>query len=139
MQNFRAFQLARVTGAVHDDAVFPIPAVLLTCIIFVHGLFFFLIRAKPRSVIETGSDRGVSTEVFLLTNARVVAVDPWEHQAYFDEFVERCGAYPHLEVCRGKCPDALGRFGAEFDLCYVDADHQYEFCPARHFRRAPRS
>jgi predicted O-methyltransferase YrrM len=125
MQNFRAFQLARVTELLTTmRCLYPGGADDVHN--FVHGLVELLIRAKPRSVIEIGSDRGVSTEVFLLTNARVVAVDPWEHQAYFDEFVERCGAYPHLEVCRGKCPDALGRFGAEFDLCYVDADHQYE-------------
>jgi predicted O-methyltransferase YrrM len=93
---------------------------------FVGGLIELVIKVKPRAVIEIGSDRGVSTEVFLLTTARVVAVDPWEHEDYYQEFLQRCGAYPHLETCRGRSPDVLDRFGAEFDLCYVDADHGYD-------------
>jgi predicted O-methyltransferase YrrM len=93
---------------------------------FLPGLVELILRAKPRTVIEIGSDRGVSTELFLLTSARVVAVDPWESRDSLQEFASRCGAYPHLEICRGKCPDALDRFGAEFDLCYIDADHSYE-------------
>jgi hypothetical protein len=93
---------------------------------FVGGLLELIVHAKPKAVIEIGSDRGVSTEMFLLTTARVVAVDPWEHQPYYQEFIERCGAYPQLEICRGKSPDALEKFGAEFDLCYVDAAHDYE-------------
>jgi predicted O-methyltransferase YrrM len=93
---------------------------------FLPGLVELILRAKPRTVIEIGSDRGVSTELFLLTSARVVAVDPWENRNSLQEFTNRCGAYHHLEICRGKCPDALDQFGAEFDLCYIDADHGYE-------------
>jgi hypothetical protein len=77
-------------------------------------------------VIEIGCDRGVSTELFLLTAARVVAVDPWDGPSSYQEFVERGSGYPHLEICRGKSPEALGKFGAEFDLCYIDADHSYD-------------
>jgi predicted O-methyltransferase YrrM len=125
MQTFAAFQTARLQeligtmrclypggdGDIHN---------------FVGGLIELVIKVKPRAVIELGSDRGVSTEVFLLTTARVVAVDPWEHEGYYQEFLERCGAYPNLETCRGKSPGVLDRFGAEFDLCYIDADHSYE-------------
>lgn len=93
---------------------------------FLPGLAELILHTKPRNVIEIGSDRGVSTELFLLTTARVVAVDPWESPASFQEFVERCSGYPHLEICRGKSPEALAQFGAEFDLCYIDADHSYE-------------
>ena len=125
MQGFRAFQLARITELIKTKRC-HYPGDAEDVHNFVHGLVELLIRAQPKSVIEIGSDRGVSTELFLLTNARVVAVDPWEHQASYQDFVERCGAYPHLEVCRGRCPDALDKFGAEFDLCYIDADHQYE-------------
>jgi predicted O-methyltransferase YrrM len=93
---------------------------------FLPGLAELIVHAKPRTVIEIGSDRGVSTELFLLTTARVVAVDPWGNASSFQEFVERCAGYPHLELCRGKSPEALTRFGAEFDMCYIDADHSYE-------------
>jgi predicted O-methyltransferase YrrM len=93
---------------------------------FLPGLVELILQAKPRSVIEIGSDRGVSTELFLLTAARVVAIDPWENENSFREFATRCAGYPHLEIYREKCPEALERFGAEFDLCYVDADHSYE-------------
>ncbi len=93
---------------------------------FLPGLVELILRTRPRTVIEIGSDRGVSTELFLLTAARVVAVDPWDNQRTFEEFVDRCAAYPHLEICRGKSPEALDRFGPEFDLCYIDADHSYE-------------
>jgi predicted O-methyltransferase YrrM len=125
VQNFAAFQTARLhellttmrclypggDGDVHN---------------FVGGLIELVLQVKPRAVIEIGSDRGVSTEVFLLTTARVVAVDPWDHEGYHQEFLERCGAYPNLETCRGKSPEVLDRFDAEFDLCYVDADHGYD-------------
>jgi predicted O-methyltransferase YrrM len=93
---------------------------------FLPGLVELILRAMPRSVIEIGSDRGVSTELFLLTAARVVAVDPWQNENSFQEFANRCAGYPHLEIIRERCPEALERFGAEFDLCYIDADHSYE-------------
>jgi predicted O-methyltransferase YrrM len=93
---------------------------------FLPGLAELIVRAQPRTVIEIGSDRGVSTELFLLTTARVVAVDPWENHNSFREFAERTAGYPHLEICHGRCPEALDNFGAEFDMCYIDADHSYD-------------
>lgn len=125
MQDFRSFQAARIAELLTTmRCLYPGGDVDVHN--YVRGLVELLIRAQPKSVIEIGSDRGVSTELFLLTSARVVAVDPWQHEPYHLEFLQRCGSYPHLEICRGLCPQALDRFGPEFDLCYIDADHQYE-------------
>jgi predicted O-methyltransferase YrrM len=94
---------------------------------FVDGLIDMVEYAKPRSVLEIGSDRGVSTEVFLLYCERVVAVDPWEQAPERGEiFQKNCGAYPNLMVVRGYSPDALSTLASEsFDLVYIDADHVY--------------
>ncbi len=78
-------------------------------------------------MIEIGSHQGISTEVFLLNVARVVAVDPWEgDDKTYSEFMDRCGSYPNLEVNRDKSPNALKHYGCEFDFCYIDAAHDYE-------------
>jgi predicted O-methyltransferase YrrM len=122
---FRAFQQARVTELLTTKRC-HYPGDATDKHNFLPGLAELIVHVKPRSVIEIGSDRGVSTELFLLTTARVVAVDPWENENSFQAFAERCAGYPHLEVIRDKCPEALERFSAEFDLCYVDADHSYE-------------
>src|ERR1700693_135743 len=84
------------------------------------GLYDLIETIKPTSVIEIGSYRGVSTEIFLLCCKRVVAVDPWEYpETMFQEFMERVGSYPNLEVCRGKSPVVLDRFNREFDMSYI--------------------
>lgn len=96
---------------------------------FVGGLLDLIAHAKPKSVIEIGCNRGVSTEAFLRHCDRVVAVDPWDgnhEREAFVEFMARCGGYPNLEIVRGRSPEALRRFGREFDLCYIDACHEYE-------------
>ena len=125
MQTFREFQQSRVNDLlVTKRCIYPGDAEDIHN--FLPGLAELIVRARPRAVIEIGSDRGVSTELFLLTASRVVAVDPWENGDSFQEFAARCAGYPHLEICRGQCPGALGQFGAEFDLCYIDADHSYE-------------
>jgi hypothetical protein len=83
--------------------------------------------AKPRSVLEIGCFRGVSTEFWLLHCARVVAIDPWPDPAHRRQFLQRCGAYPHLERVEGTSPDALWDFPKwSFDLAYIDGDHSYE-------------
>lgn len=94
---------------------------------FARGVVELLQVACPKSIIEIGSYRGVSTEIFLLTTPRVVAVDPWDYpETIYDEFMLRCGSYPGLEVCRGKSPEALKKFKDEFDLCYIDGEHTYD-------------
>ena len=92
------------------------------------GLYDLIELIRPKSVIEIGSYRGVSTEIFLLTCPRVVAVDPWEYpDTLYKEFMDRVGSYPNLEVCRGKSPEILGGFHiGEFEMCYIDGDHSYE-------------
>lgn len=92
----------------------------------IDGLLDLIAHAKPASVIEIGSDYGVSTEVFLLHCARVVAVDPWPDEAIYQSFIARCGGYPNLEIVRGRSPEALNAMpAATFDLCYIDGDHGY--------------
>ena len=94
------------------------------------GLIDLVRFAKPHSVVEIGSHRGVSTEVFLLHCRKVVAVDPWERTAdaawelFFFEFLSRVSEYPNLQIIRGASPDALAPLADnEFDLCYIDGAH----------------
>ena len=103
---FRQFQTTRVTELLTTKrCLYPGDATDIHN--FLPGLVELLLSAKPRSVIEIGSDRGVSTELFLLTTARVVAIDPWQNESSFREFAERCAGYPHLEIVRERCPEAL--------------------------------
>lgn len=89
-------------------------------------LFELLEVAKPKSVLEIGCFRGVSTEVWLLHCAQVVAVDPWPDHQVRREFLARCGHYPGLEMIEGYSPAALATLvGRKFDLCYIDGDHSY--------------
>lgn len=125
MPTFREFQKERVNELLTTRrCLYPGDAADIHN--FLPGLAELILQTQPRSVIEIGSDRGVSTELFLLTAARVVAVDPWENPTSYQEFIERCAGYPHLELCRGKSPEVLAKFGVEFDLCYIDADHSYD-------------
>lgn len=83
--------------------------------------------ARPRSVLEIGCYRGVSTEVWLLHCAQVVAVDPWPDVTVRREFLARCSHYPHLEMVEGLSPSALSNLTSrQFDLCYIDGDHSHE-------------
>lgn len=109
------------------------------------GLMDLLAFAKPKSVLELGSDRGVSTEVFLLMCDRVTAVDPWDWSrlnnypetgpgldlrgaaARFAAFNERCSQYPNLTTVRDFSEDALPKMAsASFDMVYIDAVHIYQ-------------
>jgi predicted O-methyltransferase YrrM len=90
------------------------------------GLLDLIQAAKPASVLEIGCNRGISTETFLLHCGRVIAIDPWPHQQYFIEFIERCGSYPQLKVIRGFSPQVFDGFDDEVDLAYIDAAHDYD-------------
>lgn len=88
------------------------------------GLLELIVYARPASVLEIGSHRGVSTEVFLLHCAEVAVVDPWPHEEPYRAFLDRCAAYQNLRIVRGKSPEELGRFAPKsFDLCYIDGEH----------------
>jgi predicted O-methyltransferase YrrM len=94
----------------------------------VGGLIDLVEQTKPKSVLEIGSNRGVSTEVFLLRCAYVVAVDPWpdgdgDDKDAYAAFMQRCGPYPQLKVIRGYSPEAIEQFHRMFDLVYIDAVH----------------
>jgi predicted O-methyltransferase YrrM len=83
--------------------------------------------AAPKTMLEIGCYRGVSTEVWLLHCANVVAIDPWPDVSVRREFLARCSHYPHLEMIEGYSPSALaGLADRRFDLCYLDGDHSYE-------------
>lgn len=120
----------------------------------IHGLIDLVREAAPRRVLEIGSDRGVSTEVFLLLCEEVVSVDPREDfpdvsftfdhvegdeaQADFmnmrrtrgQQFLDRCGGYPNLKNIRDYSPNAqlamADEYTGYFDLVYVDAVHEYQ-------------
>jgi SAM-dependent methyltransferase len=94
---------------------------------FVHGLIDLVQHAKPSSVIEIGSDHGISTEVFALLCNRVVAVDPWPDEEVYQRFQQRLSGYRNLETIRGESPSALDRFEAgSFDMCYIDGLHELD-------------
>lgn len=97
-----------------------------------------------KTVLELGSDRGVSTEVFLNRCDAVTAVDPWDYtrlQNYpetgpvslasaaprYDAFMHRCGQYPNLTTIRGFGEDEMPKMAdASFDMVYIDAVHIYQ-------------
>jgi predicted O-methyltransferase YrrM len=86
--------------------------------------------ARPRRVLEIGCYRGVSTEFWALTCARVVAIDPWDSflsghnmDAVWREFQARLVHYPHVEVIPGLALSAEIPAPATFDLVYLDGDH----------------
>lgn len=93
------------------------------------GLLDLITEVKPLSVLEIGSLRGISTELFLLHCQRVIAVDPWEADFILGLFIENVGHYPHLGTIRGKSPEAVQQLidsGEKLDLAYIDGDHSYE-------------
>jgi hypothetical protein len=90
----------------------------------VDGLLELIDYAKPKTVLEIGSHRGVSTEVFLLHCHEVTVIDPWPKDEHYRAFLDRCAAYRNLRIVRGKSPEEQTRFAPkEFDLCYIDAEH----------------
>lgn len=108
----------------------------------VDGLIDLMEYTKPGCVLEIGTNRGVSTEVFLLFSDHVTVVDPWlgsgrecyggdpqfdENDETFRRFMDRCGAYPNLTVIRGYSPRDVAKLPPEsFDLVYIDGIHGYD-------------
>lgn len=96
------------------------------------GLIDMILHARPSRVLEIGSDRGVSTECFLLLCDHVTVIDPWcNGQDRYDSFKARTEKYRNLDVFHGYSPQALipflaGPSARTFDLVYVDAVHVYQ-------------
>lgn len=91
----------------------------------IDGLLDMLAYTQPRSVLEIGSHRGVSTEVFLQRCDRVTVIDPWPDEAVYEAFLARCSRYENLKIVRGESPAAINPCWY-FDLAYVDGLHDFE-------------
>lgn len=90
----------------------------------IDGLLELIDYARPKSVLEIGSHRGVSTEVFLLHCHEVTVIDPWPKDEHYQAFLGRCGAYKNLRIIRGRSPEDLWRVPPKsIELCYIDGEH----------------
>lgn len=78
--------------------------------------------ARPRHVLEIGSYRGVSTEVWALHCKAVVSVDPSPNMAVRRDLHARVAHYPHVTLVEGRSPWVPANF-LPFDLVYLDGDH----------------
>lgn len=95
----------------------------------VKGLIDLLIfLPKLSKVVEIGSFRGISTEVFLLHAENVIAIDPWFDMGFaYIEFMDRVGSFTNLTVLRSNSQNVLDMVQEEScDLVYIDACHKYE-------------
>lgn len=78
--------------------------------------------ARPRHVLEIGSYRGVSTEVWALHCASVTSIDPSPDMAVRRDLHARLAHYPHVNLVEGYSPRIPAHF-FPFDLVYLDGDH----------------
>lgn len=92
------------------------------------GLIDLAQATRPGRMLEIGSDRGVSTEVFLLFAGHVTVLDPWIHgEDRLEAFLTRVGHYPNLTWARGFSPSCLRIMPREsLDMVYIDAVHEYQ-------------
>ena len=86
----------------------------------------------PRRILEIGCHKGVSTEAFLLHCEWMTVIDPWDDKHIYQHFEHRTSRYkapngPLGTVIRGKSPGDL-KFADKhgYDLCYIDAIHEYD-------------
>lgn len=88
------------------------------------GLLELIHFTQPARVLEIGSFRGVSTEVFALHCRVVRCVDPWPDDKVYLDFLLRVGHYPNVVPIRGVSPQDIAHFpNGMFDLAYIDGDH----------------
>lgn len=90
----------------------------------VPGLLELVRHVQPHRMLEIGSFKGISTEIFLLHIPLVVSLDPWENDHGFEEFVSRAGGYPGCSFVRGYSPRDVP--DGPFDFVYIDAVHTYD-------------
>lgn len=79
----------------------------------------------PSRVLETGSYRGVSTEIWALHCAEVVSIDPSPDMTVRRDLHARLGHYPHVTLVEARSP-WVPQEGFNFDLVYLDGDHSHE-------------
>ncbi len=84
-------------------------------------LYEVLSVARPRSVLEIGSYRGVSTEFWALHCAFVTSVDPSPDMAVRRDLRARLAHYPHVHLVEDRSP--WEGAAANYDLIYLDGDH----------------
>lgn len=92
----------------------------------IRGLIDLIKYTKPKSVLEIGSYRGVSTEIFCLHCDTVVAIDPWPNKLVFEDFEKRTNKYKNLTAFRGVSPEVVEKLAdnnIKYDLVYIDAEH----------------
>lgn len=91
----------------------------------VNGLIDLVSDLKPSKVLEIGSHKGVSTEVFLLLSDHVTVIDPWQDSPKaYEEFLSRTSRYSNLSIIKGYSPQDLDQVPDQsFDLIYIDGVH----------------
>ena len=101
---------------------------------------FTIQHGRPPKVCEIGSWAGRSAIIMAKAGAEVTCVDTWEGskndagcKAYdgsrgtpLQVFLQNTRGHK-IEACVAKSPEAAGRFkDGEFDIVYIDAEHDYD-------------
>lgn len=91
------------------------------------ALIYFISLIKPKSMIEIGCYKGVSTEIFCILCDKVTVVDPFLYPEQ-EDFLTRMEPYKDkLTVIKGYSPDALKDIPDDsFDMCYIDGNHNFQ-------------
>src|ERR1700679_582112 len=92
---------------------------------YVDGILELIEYTKDSNqrLLEIGSYHGISTEVFLLANLDVVAIDPLTNGTYSSEFLDKCTKYPNFRIIKGYSPEALVILDTDsFDMVYIDGE-----------------
>ena len=94
---------------------------------YIPCLIYFLSLIKPKSIIEIGCYRGISTEAFLIFADHVTVIDPFLDPTIKEEFLKRVEPYKHkLTIIEGYSPKDLKDIpDGSFDMCYIDGDHNF--------------
>lgn len=96
---------------------------------YIGGLLDLIEYTKDSNtkLLEIGSFHGISTEVFLLKDLEVVAIDPLDNGTYSREFISKCILYPKFSLIKGYSPKDLGILkDSTFDMVYIDGEHDSE-------------